>query len=176
MTRRELLDSLLVASTMFVAGCQESDPKIQESDPKIFIVDANPLPGEAGRGRWRPGMGEAAIAKAALRDYLTNNTTVPPGGDPYALQNQAAVLAAFDRYVLQMQGVRAATATSRGAYDTDGVGPKQIHIDGIHRLLMPSMPTLNSEQVLIADGGNFVFQAIYDLNSRSTVQFTPGGN
>ncbi len=140
----------------------------------IYIVDASLLTGQSGAGRWPPTMGEAIAARTALRNYLRDNRVQAKSDAFIEARNRAAVSSQFDSYTMQVEGVRAASNPQQ-FYDTEGFGPKQIHVNAVCASARGAITNLSSEQMAVSDGGNCFFTALYDLNSKRIVMFMPGG-
>lgn len=144
-----------------------------QSTPRLYIVDAAPSPGGTGSGLWRPTGVEADAALVALRDYIHSSA---PAKLHRWHDEKEKIVASFETYVIQAEGVRA--PGPREFYGTEGNGPKQIRLDGfcdgIAKEIGPRIAYVPYAE-LISDGGYCIFHATYDVSSRQIVDFRVNG-
>jgi hypothetical protein len=139
--------------------------------PRIAIVAAGHDREERGTGLWRPTMIQAAAAREALRKFLTAEKTVNDGRWE---RQRSEVARNFNSYVLQIEGVR--KPTGNRFYDSDGNGPRQIHIDGFCPQIVEEVgDRINREQLIVYDGGSCIFQAMYDVRTGTITFFQANG-
>lgn len=138
--------------------------------PRIAIVPAEHGPDERGTGLWRPTMAQAVSAREALREFLATGKS----RDHWSEERRLEVAKRFDTYVLQIEGVR--RPTGNRFYDSDGTGPKQIHIDGFcPQIVEETGNQVYREQLSVDDGGSCIFQAMYDLRTAKIIFFQTNG-
>ena len=126
--------SILLVITLAVIGTASAFRSFRSfrfsREHSIYVVDAQLLPYRLGLGRWRPADDQAVTARNELRKYLSINRVGQRSDVFNEAANRAYIFAAFDGYAMQMQGVRTAN-NQREFYDTEGFGPKQIHINAV---------------------------------------------
>ena len=138
--------------------------------PRIAIIAATHGPQERGTGLWRPTMDQAVAAREALRKFLATGRT----SNRWSEDRRLEVARNFDTYILQVEGVR--RPTGNRFYDSDGNGPKQIHIDGFcPQIVEETGDRVYRDQLIVSDGGSCIFQAEYDLQTESITLFQTNG-
>ena len=137
----------------------------------LYVVDVRLPPGASGKGTWLPGRSEAIAARATLRRFLITPSATLRSWDR---EGAVTIAAAFDRYTIQVEGVRAPGPRQFNA--TEGIGPKLIHMDGFcPRIASHWGAEVAQRQQLVFDGGDCVFQALYDVRSGRVVHFSING-
>jgi hypothetical protein len=140
--------------------------------PEVYVVPSHLAPGQPGTGQWRPAGTQVSAAREALRRYL-NDASVPER-NMWERAGREDVRAKYDSYILQMEGVR--RSVGKRLFETQGNGPKQIHIGGFcPEIAHTTRDRIKREPLLITDGGSCIFQAMYDLESKQITFFAVNG-
>ena len=141
-----------------------------------YVVDASTFGQATGQGLWRPTEQQAHSAEAALRRFLAGPRR-NVGDAPAERWNENwrnRIGQRLNQYVLQFAGVR--QPSSNLSYETEGEGPKQIYIQGICRESARDFAADLSNRLLsVSDGGQCIFEARYDLLTKTIVFFSVHG-